>query len=100
MESGGGIGSRRVSVAHHGQRRRSVRRSGFQLLETATNNAVCSYDISSAFFAPSGQIWFTTRTSSLILLERARLRLIPLTAGVSLSRRTELKGLGQPSQHR
>jgi ligand-binding sensor domain-containing protein len=44
----------------------------FQSLENATNSAVRSYDISSVFFAPSGKIWFTTRTSGLVLFEAGK----------------------------
>lgn len=41
----------------------------FQSLEEATNNALRSSDIRSACIAPSGRIWFTTRTAGLMLLE-------------------------------
>src|SRR5216684_7076428 len=41
----------------------------FQSLEDATNNALRSSDIRAAYIAPSGRIWFTTRTTGLILLE-------------------------------
>ena len=41
----------------------------FQSLEDATNNALHSPDIRAAYIAPSGRIWFTTRTAGLILLE-------------------------------
>jgi len=42
----------------------------FQSLEDATNNnALRSSEIRSAFIAPSGRIWFTTRTAGLILLD-------------------------------
>src|ERR1700739_1091830 len=41
----------------------------FQSLEDATNNALRSSDIRAAYIAPSGRIWFTTRTAGLILLE-------------------------------
>src|SRR5260370_19588507 len=44
----------------------------FQSLEDATNNAVRSPDIRSVYLAPSGRIWFTTRTADLILLDRGR----------------------------
>jgi signal transduction histidine kinase/ligand-binding sensor domain-containing protein len=44
----------------------------FQSLEDATNNAVRSADIRSVYLAPSGRIWFTTRTADLILLDRGR----------------------------
>jgi signal transduction histidine kinase/ligand-binding sensor domain-containing protein len=46
----------------------------FQSLEDATNNAVRSPDIRSVYLAPSGRIWFTTRTADLILLERGQAR--------------------------
>jgi signal transduction histidine kinase/ligand-binding sensor domain-containing protein len=42
----------------------------FQSVEDATNNALRSSDIRAAYVAPSGRIWFTTRTSGLILLEK------------------------------
>jgi ligand-binding sensor domain-containing protein len=41
----------------------------FQSLEDATNDALRSSDITAAYIAPSGRIWFTTRTAGLILLE-------------------------------
>lgn len=41
----------------------------FQSLEEATNKALLSSDITAAYVAPSGRIWFTTRTAGLILLE-------------------------------
>jgi signal transduction histidine kinase/ligand-binding sensor domain-containing protein len=44
----------------------------FRSLENATNSAVRSYDISSVFLAPSGKIWFTTRTSGLVLFEAGK----------------------------
>lgn len=44
----------------------------FQTLEDATNNALHSSDIRSAYVAPSGRIWFTTRTAGLILLEKGK----------------------------
>ena len=40
----------------------------FQSLEEATNNALRSSDITSAYIAPSGRIYFTTRTAGLMLL--------------------------------
>jgi len=47
----------------------------FQSLEDATDNALHSSDIRSAYVAPSGRIWFTTRTAGLILLERGHVSL-------------------------
>jgi ligand-binding sensor domain-containing protein len=44
----------------------------FQSVEDATNNAVHSPDIRSVYLAPSGRIWFTTRTADLILLDRGQ----------------------------
>jgi ligand-binding sensor domain-containing protein len=41
----------------------------FQSLEDATNNALHSSDIRASYIAPSGRIWFTTRTAGIILLE-------------------------------
>jgi signal transduction histidine kinase/streptogramin lyase len=41
----------------------------FQSVEEATNNALLSSDIRAAYIAPSGRIWFTTRTAGLVLLE-------------------------------
>ena len=41
----------------------------FQSLEEATNKALLSSDITAVYIAPSGRIWFTTRTAGLILLE-------------------------------
>lgn len=47
----------------------------FQSLEDATNNALHSSDVRSAYVAPSGRIWFTTRTAGLILLEKGKVSL-------------------------
>lgn len=47
----------------------------FQSLEDATNNALRSSDIRSVYVAPSGRIWFTTRTAGLFLLGKGQARL-------------------------
>jgi signal transduction histidine kinase/ligand-binding sensor domain-containing protein len=48
--------------------------ANFQSVDIATNNAIHNRDVKSVYVAPSGRLWFITRTAKMILLDAGRVR--------------------------
>jgi signal transduction histidine kinase/ligand-binding sensor domain-containing protein len=49
----------------------------FQSVDIATNNAIHNSDVKSIYVAPSGRLWFITRTAKMILLDAGRVHAYP-----------------------